>query len=663
MSVRTQHEFLLIGRDEGSFVENYAYDIGEPGDHSGQIYVNLEIENNPADAEKIGEIIFDTLRRSFYSDLEKDPYARFEDAVRDVNVALRQLTEEKASKFLGNLNVMLAAIVDNTLYLTQSGDAEAYLIRKRLCSTISEGLGDENSEEIFSNIASGTLEPGDFILFSSTRLLRYISKTDLSKIVSSKNIVASLTELKDYLSTEVLGRIGLIAAGVFESTPIMDENERGQIVEHLQKEESYSRGPGQKTDVMKSLQDSVKKLTGVVADLKDKVVGAVSKNKERVVRGDQPRSSKMQKFDFFGLSAERMLAIIIILILVLVGGIWWMRSNAANQARIEELDNQLGQVQDLINSAETTGQYSKEQAGTTLNNAEQQALEVLNSGYHRAKANQLLEQIQISRDALDGVIRPEYRVVADLSTKRENVNALGLLSLNDALYAYEYNGLYPILLDDVQDPLTIDENESVTMATVYDDNQSILFMTESNKIIEYKDDRMTFIDTVDGAFKSGVDLASYGNRIYVLNPEDNQIWRYTRTRDRFDGAEAYNVDADLTNSVSLAIDGNIYVLNADGTVTKIFRGNEEDGFRLNKLPVEPIENPTEIYTELDMSQVYILEPSKQRVLVFYKDNEGQLTYNNQYVLEDLTDIRDIYVDKDTNKIYLLDQSKVYELQN
>ncbi|MBD3328107.1 hypothetical protein GF340_02265 [Candidatus Peregrinibacteria bacterium] len=663
MSVRTQHEFLLIGRDEGSFVENYAYDIGEPGDHSGQIYVNLEIENNPADAEKIGEIIFDTLRRSFYADLEKDPYARFEDAVRDVNVALRQMTEEKASKFLGNLNVMLAAIVDNTLYLTQSGDAEAYLIRKRLCSTISEGLGDENSEEIFSNIASGTLEPGDFILFSSTRLLRYISKTDLSKIVSSKNIVASLTELKDYLSTEVLGRIGLIAAGVFESTPIMDENERGQIVEHLQKEESYSRDPGQKTDVMKSLQDSVKKLTGVVADLKDKVVGAVSKNKERVVRGDQTRASKMPKLDFFGLSAERMLAIIIILILVLVGGIWWMRSNAANQARIEELDNQLGQVQDLINSAETTGQYSKEQAGTTLNNAEQQALEVLNSGYHRAKANQLLEQIQVSRDTLDGVIRPEYRVVADLSTERENVNALGLLSLNDALYAYEYNGLYPILLDDVQDPLTIDENESVTMATVYDDNQSILFMTESNKIIEYKDDRMTFIDTVDGAFKDGVDLSSYGNRIYVLNPEDNQIWRYTRTRDRFDSAEAYNVDADLTNSVSLAIDGNIFVLNTDGTVVKIFRGNKEDGFRLNKLPVEPIENPTDIYTELDMSQVYILEPSKQRVLVFYKDNEGQLTYNNQYVLEDLTDIRDIYVDKDTNKIYLLDQSKVYELQN
>jgi len=182
MSLRTQYEFLFIGRDEGSFVENYAYDLGEGGDNSGKIFINLEIQNNPVDAEAIGETIFDTVRKTFFADLEQDPYVRFEDAIRKVNKALIQMKEEKVSKFIGNLHVLITAVVNNTLYLAQTGEAESYLIRRRLSSTISEGLNDEGSEDTFSNIASGTLEAGDFVLFSSTRLLRYISKNDLARV-------------------------------------------------------------------------------------------------------------------------------------------------------------------------------------------------------------------------------------------------------------------------------------------------------------------------------------------------------------------------------------------------------------------------------------------------------------------------------------------------
>ena len=85
MILRTQHEFVFVGRDEGSFVENYAYDLGEAGGNSGKIFINLEIQNNPVEAEAIGETIFDTMRKTFFSDLEKDPYSRFEDAVKVVN--------------------------------------------------------------------------------------------------------------------------------------------------------------------------------------------------------------------------------------------------------------------------------------------------------------------------------------------------------------------------------------------------------------------------------------------------------------------------------------------------------------------------------------------------------------------------------------------------
>lgn len=662
MSLRTQYEFLFVGRDEGSFVENYAYDLGEGGENSGKIFINLEIQNNPVDAEAIGEVIFDSIRKTFFADLEKDPYERFEEAIRTANKALIALKEEKVSKFIGNLHVLIAAIVGDTLYITQTGEAEAYLIRRRLCSPISENLSEDGVEDIFTNIASGTIEPGDFVLFASTRLVRYVSKTDLAKLCSGANLISSLGELKDDLMTEVLGKVGIIGISVHETAPKLNEREKGEIIEHLEKEEVYSDQEVASERTQRSnagLKDAVTRLTGVVSDLKSKVSEMTSPSRRQ--RATRASSGNGGWSDIRSWSKDRMLTVIIVVVLLLVIGVWWMKGQAEEQQRIEEYANVLNEVTEEIGSAETTGQYNKDQAGEMLNHAEERALEVLNSGYHRAKANELLQQISDARDTLDNIVHAEPRVLGDLSTKRENVSALGLLSLNNTLYAYEYNALYPIILDEVQDPITIDDNETVVDATVYDDEDSLIFYTKSGKLIEYKDNRVTFLDSDDGQFKKGVDVDAYSNKFYVLDPDENQIWRYTRRRDSFGSAEAWNVNADIQNGVNMAIDGNIYVLNSDGYITKVYSGNRED-FPVKRQPIQEMEAPTKIYTELDMNQIYILEPVNRRVLVYNKDDRtGGATYANQIVFDDVQELRDLYVDKDTNKLYVLDQTKVYEV--
>ena len=659
MSLRTQYEFLFVGRDEGSFVENYAYDLGEGGENSGKIFINLEIQNNPADAETLGEVVFDTVRKVFYADPEKDPYVRFEDSIKAVNKALAQMKEEKSTKYLGNMNVLIAAIAGNNLYITQTGDAEAYLIRKRLCSTISEGLDEEGSTDVFSNIASGTIEPNDFILLNSTRLLRYVSKTDLAKICSGRSLVSSLTELKDFLSGEVLAKVGLIGIFSGEKAVPFSTEEKGQIVAHLEKEEVVSyksdsaKGGAAGANSIKALKGAVSKLSSAVDDLRKRVSAPARTVQESARRGSQGEKSGA------GWSRDKIIVTAIVAVLLLTGGAWWLKNRAAEQVTIDNYAKTLTQVTETIASAETTGQYNKDQAGQMLTQAEKDALVVLNSGYYRSKSNELLQSIQDSRDKLDGVVRPAVTVLADLSQKRQNVSALGLLAMSGNLYAYEYNALYPVVLDKVQDPLSIDENETVVAATTYEDTGSLMFYTKSGKVIEYLDGRMSFVDTADGNFKKATALQGYSNKLYLLDPESNQVWRYTRRRDKFDAAEAWNVNADLKNGISLAIDGNIYVLNKDGFITKLFSGNKQE-FPIKKLPVKALTNPTKIFTELDMSQIYVLEPAAKRVLVYYKDDStGGATYNNQFVFDDLTDLRDLYVDKDTNKMYLMDGSKIY----
>jgi hypothetical protein len=214
-------------------------------------------------------------------------------------------------------------------------------------------------------------------------------------------------------------------------------------------------------------------------------------------------------------------------------------------------------------------------------------------------------------------------------------------------------------LDKVGDPLTIDDNEKVVAATNYDDKDSILFLTESGKLKEFKDDSMSFLSTTDESFKKGTNLQAYSNKIFVLDPQGNQIWRYTRRRDTFDAAQPYATGADLKNAVDLAIDGNIYVLGVDGYISKLFQGNKED-FPIKKAPVKEVSSAKAIYSEADMSQIYVLEATESRILVYLKDDRtGGAVYTAQYIFDDLKDIKDFYVDKNTNTMYVLTEKAVY----
>ena len=657
----TKYDFIFVGKDEGSFVENYAYDLGEGGEQGGKMFICLEIAQNNIDPDKIGEVIFDSMRKIFFADSEVDGYERFEEALKQVNRAIKDYQQERGNDWLGKLNIIIAAVAGDQLYLSQSGDAEAYLIRKRFVTTISDDLQDTESKDVFTNIASGDLESGDFILLSTTRLLRYVSKNDLSKHVGG-GLSHTVMAVKDFLQGEVVSKVGLIAieGGNMPAQP-EEENREAEPVAH-NREEGFQevredRGPGVGLSAV-----GEKLQLGKMKNFLGKSVSSIKRKMNDLTSDDNQggrRSRSANPWSFSNWGKDKILLAIIVLVLVLTLGVWWLRSKADESARVQTLSNDLVQIREQINSAVTTGQFDKERAGGMLNDAEQKAIVVLNSGYHKDKARELLDMILDTRDKLDGVMHPEVTLMADLTQKRANVNALGLINLKDQLFAYEYNALYPILLDKVLDPLTIDENENVISAINYDDKESVLFFTESGKVKEYLDDRMSFLQTSDGDFKKGKVLQAYSNKIYVLDPDGNQIWRYTRRRDQFDAAEPYATGVDLKNAVDMAIDGNVYVLGSDGYITKLFQGNKED-FPIQKQPVKGLVNPTRIFTEVDMNQIFVLEPSENRVLVYNKDDRsGGAVYTGQYIFDDLEDIKDFYVDKDTNTMYVLTGTSIY----
>ena len=657
MAINLNYEFLFIGRDENSFLENYVYDATDDfGDKGGKLWVSLEIQNNPAEAESIAEAVFETARKFFFTDVELDGYSRFELALKEMNKVLEEFKAAKTSHYIGNVNAVLAGVIGNEIYLSQCGEAEAYLVRKRYVSIITEGLSDE-SYEFFTNIATGILELNDLVLLSSSRLLRYISKTELAKYVVIEDAVKTLEEINGAVASEILGRVGLAAITVSEKVEVIEKEEEVQqrpsiialkldFLKNFKGLKNFPKLPKVNLQSLKLDKIDWKKF-------REKANSTYEKAKDLKERFIKPESGKDKILAAVG--------IVIVLLALVIGVTKWRQSS---NAVIAELDLKLNRARDEVSEAVTKGQFDKAEAGVILAHAEQTAREVLNTDM-RAKATEILSQIQETKDLLDNSKRiSDSTVYVDLSKTKATINALGILQLKDRTYVYDNSSLFELVLDQVGTPLTIADNETVISGAVFGDRSSSIFLTKSGKVVEFKDGTFRYMTTLDGSFHKGVALKTWLNKLYILSPEEDQIWRYqyAKTSDKFGNAEAYKKDGSVKDTVDLAIDGNIYILAKNGSIQRYYAGKVQDT-PLLKAPFRNLETASKIDTDEDMMQIFVLSSAENRIYIYQKEQAGAaLSYNRQYQIDNIGELRDMYYDKTANQVYFIDTKKIYKLQ-
>ncbi len=673
MAFRVAHEFLTVGKDSTGFTKNYYYEWDDGlGGNKAHLFLNFHLDSTEIPGSEVGDLVFDLLKNYFFHDLSRLASDRFEDTLKEVNAAIRKKEEELGLKFMPNLHVIMGAISDNQLYLSQHGDAEAYLVRRKYVSVLTEDLSDaKNHDELFQNIASGALSSGDYVLFCSARLLRYITKPDLGRLLSAGvPLEVALDAINDAVSIELMDRMSILGIQVGEEEVAVVEG--GRVESMVEEEQEEGMGAGMQRTLRSAaglFGNSLKLHFGKLIPMlsRDKKPVESPTDESPVAPHDEAPPSDLTSLlhEWKALKRDKILMILVAVVLVLLVGIYLVRLQGKKQHLVQELEDKLTTVEINLNTAQTTGSYDKESATALLDESEKIALEVLNSGYLRGKASEYLEQIDAQRDRLDNVRRLENPTVfADFTTANPTMNALGVVPLGEALHVFEYNKLYEVLLGQIQAPKTIDDSEVVVDGAYFEDRDSLVFLTKSNRMIEYKDGQFSFLDTEDGSWRAGTQLAVYNNRIYLLDPVQGQIWRYPAGREGFGGGNGYVTQEgiDLKSARSVAIDGSLYMLTAEGVIRKFVSGEEDTEFEVKKAPLTDLSGATVLYTEFEMFQVFVLDPAGNRVLVFNKDQRsGNLVYSTQYVFENADELRDIYVDKEDSKLYVLGKTKVYEV--
>jgi hypothetical protein len=140
-------------------------------------------------------------------------------------------------------------------------------------------------------------------------------------------------------------------------------------------------------------------------------------------------------------------------------------------------------------------------------------------------------------------------------------------------------------------------------------------------------------------------LASYSTNLYVLDREAGQIWKYPANGATFGERTGYlkvPEGAGLENALSLAIDGDVFVLFENGSVQKYTRGVKVENWTLSGIP-EPqntMSKPRILTTGDTNSNLYILEDrvsetEPARLLEFDKNGAylRQLVFPSNYVID------------------------------
>ena len=614
---------------------NLGFAFHEKVNEGQSLYFLAKFPAETKQPQDIAEDIFGAIVDDFKKPRGSETYDRFEEALKMANVAFK-----KHQAQVPTTPDMIVAFFDfHHLYLTQSGQSEAYLLREGQVSQITEI--PEDSEDLFLNILSGQVSIEDVVMLSSHRILRTLTANQLSETFARPNFGEATNIFKHELSqkSEDDMLVTLIGVGKKEETPAAG---------FLSKVMSATPRP--------TAPAPEKVMSPAPATAEPSA--ATPETKKTIPKIDFAHYWQRLKAIKFNKNLLILAGIIFLLLTVMMG------LNSINWESEEEvfLRERLDIARESLQQADSyliqgDRELAKEQLGKA--NSSVQEIFKSKSKLFRSDAQFLLADIKSKQLQVENAKQVTPNLVADLSIKNEDFSAVGLARLNESYFTFNTRSVVKSIRNVVDSAVSLTESGSVVTGAARESQKTITFLTDGPRLIEYREGILTSMETQDENWKGGIDIKNYTDRFtYVLSPSENQIWKYERRRSNYSEAVAYNQGGNLAEAVSFAIDGAIYVLSADGSILKFFRGILQD-YEFADLPSIGFSGPNlKLYTTDDLEFLYVLDPDNNRVLIFNK-GDRYATYRRQ-VVYDIDNAKDFIVDESGLKVTINTESQIYE---
>lgn len=689
------------------------------GSFDGFLFYIIEIINpKENDVQFVDKVIFEA-KRTVFRDSE-DLYTYFERLIQRINESIDLLAKKKIDLSTGNMNAVIGCVRSNEIVISQTGKISGYLFRKDKISTITESHRVEAPTQplkTFVHITAGQLADGDKILFANNDFFNCVSLDRARSYMAQNSPAETASEIfKNFHTNKNSTNISAVIISA-SSTPADSSTDIEDIVYIDKKNESLkifweeqmrpklkkfyqiSKRVSRKSakEIVKNSKNISEKCQPILVDFFKKtksypLINQTAQKNSKHINDFLKNNKSIHINDFRGKTQaassapieknetlERFLSIlrlifqkknkvyffvflIVLLSIFVTNNIKQKNKTVSGAKQEQELILKFDNANDLFNKAKQDQALGKPEYLTELNDALALALTAKKSTTNGDKANTLIAEIRV---ILDKEIKASHLPNPDQSFAfGENVSHIYIIG--SVIYGANNDG--KIYQFDTRD------RESKLVASLGKDKGNIVNITGSesqNKVFIYTDKNMIFsYDTLtkvptelkvtdnQNTWKPSLAIATFSTNIYTLDVAGNMVWRHTLNESDYSVPGKYfNKTTSLSDVISFALDGNLYLLQKNGHIRKYVRGGLDREFDISNIPGanSKIEEATEIYTSEDTSYLYVVDAKQNRIV--RSDKFGEFV--SQYLFDDIQ-LNDFVINTKIEKYWILSNSKIYE---
>ena len=337
-----------------------------------------------------------------------------------------------------------------------------------------------------------------------------------------------------------------------------------------------------------------------------------------------------------------------------------------NQAvHVVEYDQTISQISQNILKAGAALSYGNEDGARTLLLDSQTLLNNLKeeAGEEDTKIAELQSDINAQLEKLRHVFVTENpKIITTFTGDEGTIHPATLTLLGSSLFTFDPS-LKTIYKSEIGNGAVTswpqEDADKTLQYAVPISNTKIAYLNTGNNITEFdinNEQLDSFTLAVANEDANIIDIATYEGKLYYLDINNNQIFRSVRSGSSYGTPSPWlKDDSVIRDGKSLAIDGYIYVLASNGTVTRFFQGSRQE-WSLSIID-PPLNRADKIWTDTVTDNIYVLDSRGKRIIEYSK--EGRLL--NQYTSPQITNPKDIAVDYANKKIYVLNDNVVFEL--
>ena len=586
--------------------------------------IDLEAGEEGVEVVEVGREAMARLHEEYYGNLEGEAFEGLKRAVQRVK-------EEVKIEILAG--AVLTLEEENVLYLVADGEGEVVVQRGEAMGEILKG----RKEGI--ETASGYLEEGDIVVLGNGAFFKIVGGGILKGFLGGGRV----EEIVDELAPMIHGRGEGIGAGALVCQLVKSEEKK---TEEVKEKISEIKKEGFGAKFLRALLFWTQRLENFFEVL----LSFFRKKDEIYIRGEKERKTK-----------RVVMTVAVLMIGLLFISIFFglkRRGVLEGQKSWGELKTQ---VEEKIGQAESLADLNPIRSRELLDEAKKG----LSEWDSKATVGEKKE--------IGGLVGKIEEVLRGVNKKFEINSAPIFLDLN--LIRKETLG--EKMGFDKNQLIVLDKKSEVVLGVDIKNKQGKILGGRLGKVdfasvflgkaFLVGERGIVWIDVSSGvASKAGetseqvgkiVDFVAYAGNVYVLDGDNNQIWKFPGIEGGLGRAVEYLAKGgEFSSAVSMAIDGSIWVLTDEGKIYK-FTQNRRDNFAVTGLD-EDFGEPTALYTDEDCDRIYVLDKGKTRVVVIGKDGK----YVGQYVWPGIAGVDDFVVSEKEGKILLLSESKIFEIQ-